>query len=219
MLAAHGADTGGSNPGRVGRQGLEPRLPGPKPGALTLTPHPVTWTAGDLNAVPPACKAGALPGELAAHDRRSRPPQNASGRGRQLCDPDRAALAFPTLEFSICKRITRSAGPEGFEPPSASDLETGALPFELRPTVFSCANKKPPARAWSWGRCRLVRPVSATSPAPLHPWLPASTGTGRHISRARCLVTRYSTELLMVVRAFDVRTVPSGSTTYFVPAR
>ena len=34
----------------VGKQGLEPRLPGPKPGALTLTPHPDragrTWTAG-----------------------------------------------------------------------------------------------------------------------------------------------------------------------------
>ena len=25
----------------VGKQGLEPRPPGPKPGALTLTPHPV----------------------------------------------------------------------------------------------------------------------------------------------------------------------------------
>src|SRR5258705_159673 len=25
---------------RVGKQGLEPRLPGPRPGALTLTPHP-----------------------------------------------------------------------------------------------------------------------------------------------------------------------------------
>jgi hypothetical protein len=69
-----------------------------------------------------------------------------------MCDPHRVALTFPTLEFSMCKRIPpegcRSAGPEGFEPPSTTVLETGALPIELRPNAFSFpANKKPPARA------------------------------------------------------------------------
>jgi hypothetical protein len=39
--------------------------------------HPDAWTAGDSNAVPPVCRTGALPGELAAldvgHVRQDRP--------------------------------------------------------------------------------------------------------------------------------------------------
>ena len=57
-----------------------------------------------------------------------------------------AALTFPTLEFSMCKRIPpegcRSAGPEGFEPPSTSVLETGALPIELRPIAIHLSKKE-----------------------------------------------------------------------------
>jgi hypothetical protein len=59
----------------VGKQGLEPRPPGPGPGALTLTRHPVGWTTGGSNPVPPVCRIGALPYELAAHVPRSWPPR------------------------------------------------------------------------------------------------------------------------------------------------
>lgn len=39
----------------VGRQGLEPRPPGPKPGALTLTPHPADRLAE--SCLPPLLRA------------------------------------------------------------------------------------------------------------------------------------------------------------------
>jgi hypothetical protein len=82
-------------------------------------------------------------------------------------DPHRVALTFPTFEFSMCKRIPpegcRFAGPEGFEPPSTSVLETGALPIELRPMAFSCrAKKKPPARAYVLGAVSACGLLSAT---------------------------------------------------------
>ena len=44
-----------------GSRDSNPVHPGPKPGALTLTLHPVAWTAPDSNREHPACKAGALP--------------------------------------------------------------------------------------------------------------------------------------------------------------
>jgi hypothetical protein len=57
----------------------------------------------------------------------------------------------------------RLAGPEGFEPPSTSVLETGALPIELRHIACSCpANKKPPARASVLGAVSACGLPSAT---------------------------------------------------------
>jgi hypothetical protein len=77
-----------------------------------------------------------------------------------------AALAFPTLEFSMCKRIPpegcRSAGPEGVEPPSTSVLETGALPIELRPIAVHLSKKKPPARARVLGAVSACGLLAAT---------------------------------------------------------
>jgi hypothetical protein len=65
----------------VGKQGLEPRPPGPKPGALTLTPHPAAWRRWESNplrqrlqgapapiAVIPGCGPGRYEGAAEAHD-------------------------------------------------------------------------------------------------------------------------------------------------------
>jgi hypothetical protein len=69
------------------------------------------------------------------------------------------------------------------------------LPLNYVPMELS--KKKPPARD-SWGRRRLVAWLSAICPAPFPLSRPASTGTGRSASRARCLATRYSTDVLSV---------------------
>ena len=64
----------------AGNQGLEPCRIGfgdqSAPCAL-----PKKWTWRDLNTLPPACKTGALPGELQAH-----------GRSGEFCHP---GLLFP----------------------------------------------------------------------------------------------------------------------------
>ena len=64
----------------AGNQGLEPCKIGFgdqfAPCAL-----PMKWTWRDLNTLPPACKTGALPGELQAH-----------GRSGEFCHP---GLLFP----------------------------------------------------------------------------------------------------------------------------
>ena len=46
---------------QVGKQGLEPRLPAPRAGALTLTPHPVTSGPPESNRVSPDSGSGRLP--------------------------------------------------------------------------------------------------------------------------------------------------------------
>ena len=84
--------------------------------------HPVCrlpWTAPGSNRMPPACKAGALPGELAAQVC----PLAAAIDGQGTLNLVRLTashLAFPTVEFSRCKRIPpagcRFAGTSGVEP-------------------------------------------------------------------------------------------------------
>jgi hypothetical protein len=84
----------------------------------------------------------------------------------------RVSLTFPTLEFSMCERIPpagcRVAGPEGFEPPSTSVLETGALPLSYVPSQVQLSKQKPPARTFSWraaSACGLrVGYMSGTAP-------------------------------------------------------
>jgi hypothetical protein len=77
-----------------------------------------------------------------------------------------AALAFPTFEFSMCKRIPlegcRSAGTEGFEPPTDPVLETGALPIELDPYAVVPPKRNRPARASVLGAVSACGLLSAT---------------------------------------------------------
>src|SRR5882724_7892339 len=54
----------------VGNLGVEPSLPWSQARWITVFLAPDTWTTADSNRAPPACKAGALPDELAAQGRR-----------------------------------------------------------------------------------------------------------------------------------------------------
>ena len=54
----------------VGNLGVEPSLSWSQARWITVFLAPDTWTTADSNRAPPACKAGALPDELAAQGRR-----------------------------------------------------------------------------------------------------------------------------------------------------
>ena len=141
-------------------------------------------------AVIPRVSPGPVPTGPGAHENRV--------RTRMF----RVSLTFPTVEFSICKRIPpagcRFAGPEGFEPPPTSVLETGARPLSYVPSLYSCPTRNRPPGPCPGGWCRLAAFVSATCPAPLYLMSPASIRTGTHCaSRARCLAARFSTDPLL----------------------
>jgi hypothetical protein len=127
------------------------------------------------------------------------PPRSTARGTRNLVRLTASHLAFPTVEFSMCKRIPpagcRFAGASGVEPDPRWFWRPDGCPWP-RPIACSVASiRNRPPGPLSWGRCRLAAFVSATYPAPLHLWRPALVGTGRHsASRARCWATRYSTE-------------------------
>ena len=106
-----------------GSRDSNPVHPGPKPGALTLTLHPVAWTAPDSNREHPACKAGALP--LGASS-----PWAAAGKAAAGTSDAHA------VQVSSCEHIPPegwcSAGVEGIEP-SLPALETGGVTVRYTP--------------------------------------------------------------------------------------
>jgi len=65
--------------------------------------------------------------------------------------PSGVSLAFPTFEFSRCKRIPpagcRFAGASGVEPDPRWFWRPDGCPWPRPIGLFSCLNKKPPARA------------------------------------------------------------------------
>ena len=56
----HSAALAGELENQVGKQGLEPRLPVPKTGALTLTPHPESGDGRNRTGYGNACRARPL---------------------------------------------------------------------------------------------------------------------------------------------------------------
>lgn len=90
-----------------GLQGSNLRPHGPEPCALPAELKPVVleWTTGGSNPAPPVCSTGALPDELAAHASPGRRRGGRKWHTKILCEPDWAALTFPTVKFSMCKHV------------------------------------------------------------------------------------------------------------------
>jgi hypothetical protein len=189
----------------VGKQGLEPRLPDPRSGALTLTQHPAGWTTGDSNSAPPVCKTGALPDELAAH--------SSGSTGRRLSDyrdePDvlrglwlgRADVSHSEVVNKRARSPLTGGASQGQRAsnPQPPVLETGALPVEL------CPYEKTALRESGGGA--FVVCVSASYVGTLAPILRSlsceqTSAIGRYCSMLRDQVNKLSAFLVVVLRCF-----------------
>ena len=116
----------------VGKRGLEPRPPGPRPGTLTLTLLPEVEKAG----IEPA--EAALAGRarcLTCHPQGRRVPDNPvkrTGRGGIAAGQDACLYGAHAMEVSIIEPAMRRAGTAGIEPAHAA-LETAVLPLNYVP--------------------------------------------------------------------------------------
>ena len=152
----------------VGTQGLEPRLPPPKGGALTLTRRP----GGEgRNRADETSLAGRVRC-LTCHPQQARHPyrvipgsscpifRRAELTGRaHLCPPSVCVSRYGRVKYQACTRGSQGRRDSNSQP---SALEAGALAVELRPKE----NKKPPCR---------VRPRPAASVVPGSPGYPEAS--------------------------------------------
>lgn len=137
----------------VGKQGLEPRLPHPKCGALTLTRHPAAERikveeAGieptrqrlqGATATVAVTPMAAVPGPP---DTRMTP-WTRRHISRLAGLPIRCMLTLWMFQDSSLQ--VRLAGATGFEPAHDAVLGTAALPVELRPIGHLCGNVNRPS--------------------------------------------------------------------------
>src|SRR6185437_11802658 len=83
----------------VGNLGVEPSLSWSQARWITVFLAPDTWTTAGSNRAPPACKAGALPDELAAQGRRGYNRDGTFGRHGNL------PYGAHAMDVSISKRV------------------------------------------------------------------------------------------------------------------
>src|ERR1700750_1727253 len=88
----------------VGNLGGETSVSWSQARRITVFLDPETWTTADSNRAPPACKAGALPDELAAQGRRGYNRDGTFGRQRHL------PYGAHAMDVSISKRVHPSGG-------------------------------------------------------------------------------------------------------------
>ena len=150
----------------VGKQGIEPRLPGPRPGALTITRHPgalLNAGGGGRNRTDSSTLAR-RDRCLSCHPQRAAAPRNTQERPRyvgrlpgrggipaaQTGLPGRRARAARrfgahAMEFSTVKPVRRgSQGRQDSNPHNAA-LETAVLPLNYVPKQEE-GKEKPPVR-------------------------------------------------------------------------
>jgi hypothetical protein len=113
----------------VGKQGLEPHLPVPKTGALTLTPHPVSGDGRNRTGCGNACRACPL---LSCHP-----------HGQASAKPLRPAVMVLTLW--TCQKPSLYERLAGVEPEFCRSWGPAACPL-AHPKV-----KRKPPRGLPWG--------------------------------------------------------------------
>lgn len=89
----------------VGKQGLEPHLPGPRPGALTLTRHPVEWRWQESN--PLRQRLQGAPATFSCHPRRCLRPSPITKTG---AGDDAHAVELSIIQARSPRRVVLRTG-------------------------------------------------------------------------------------------------------------